>query len=281
MDSAFLQFLARSFGGAITSAARPALTFLVVQLFAAALVRLDYATLPPSFAWLVSIPAIAVAALLAVLELMAQHDEIGSVLRDLHVEPLLGAFGAFSVGLLFAALGLPEADAQALLPTQAADLARATHSAVASDASEGMKLAVIGASVALNLGLSWLRGQVMDWLAQLALDESWARLESGGVLAALVLMVFFPVIALVLLVLIAAALGALGLVIHGAQRLIDRLERAPCPGCGAAVRPEASLCASCRRELEPRVLLGQESPALARLRLALGRLRRREPLAAG
>lgn len=272
MDYALLQFVARTFGGAITSAARPALTFFVVQLFAATLVRMDYATLPPSFAWLVSIPAIAVAALLTGLELLTQHDEVGDLLRELRIEPSLGAFGAFSAGLLFAALGLPETEAQALVPV-AGELARVTHEVSAAAVDDGTKMAVIGASVAINLGLSWVRGVMMDGLAQFTLSSSWARLESGGVLAALVLLVFFPVVALVLLVGLAVGMGTLGLLIRGTQRALDRLERRACAHCGHRVRPEASRCPSCRGALTPTVFTGAEEPLALRVRAAWGRLR--------
>ena len=62
-----LRFLALNYAPSITAAARPGLTFFAIQIVVAVLVYGGYADLPPSLAWLVSMPAIAMAGLLATL----------------------------------------------------------------------------------------------------------------------------------------------------------------------------------------------------------------------
>src|SRR5690554_2768674 len=108
MELQLLRFLAMIFGPAITSAARPAATFWGVQIVVAVLVHQDLASLPQAMQWLVSPAALVVAGVLAGAEIAAKHDpDIAGVLRDVGVDNITGAFGAFSAALLFAALGMP------------------------------------------------------------------------------------------------------------------------------------------------------------------------------
>lgn len=241
--------------------ARPALTFFLAQVFAAILIRMGHASLPPGMLWLVGIPALALGALLTGLEILVHHDELGETLRSMHIEPLLGAFGSFTVSLLLTTLGAP-VDPVA----STTELATTTQLVAGSAIGAGQQVAVIGAAVGLNLGLAWIRSEVLELVSTANLDGIWARLESGGVLVALLALALFPLLALVGLVLLSLLLTALGLALRVGRKALDRRERVPCGACQHPIRPEASLCPQCKSPCTPKVRLDEEGPVWERLR---------------
>lgn len=258
MSLALLRFLAMTVGPSITAAARPAVTFLAVQVVVAIMVAQDVAALPAALEWLVSVPAIVVAAVLAGLETAAKHDpDIAAVLRDLQVDNLTGAFGAFTAALLFAALGMPEADATALVdgaPVPVGDdggVLDATAAAASSDLGTPVQVGAVGAAVGINLGLTWLRSQLLAFVDDFDLGRLWARIETGGVVGVLILLPLLPLIIFSFLVFFALALAAGALAARAAQRAMDRRARVECDSCGYAVRKEASLCPECKTAREP------------------------------
>lgn len=260
MDLLLLRFLAMTLGPAITSAARPAATFWGVQLMVSVFVYQELASVPAAMQWLISPAALLLAGALAGLETAAKHDpDIAGVLRDLKLDNVTGAFGAFSAALLFAALGMPEAQASALIDTEAA--ANLTHttlgllslseSGTAAEPGFGVQAAIIGAAVALNLGLTWLRSQFLEFVDDFGLGALWAKLETGGVVGVLILLPFLPLIVFAFLIIFALLLSALALAARRAERSADRRARLACANCGYQLRAEASLCAACKTERTP------------------------------
>lgn len=254
MDLSLLRLLAHTFGPAITAASRPGLTFGVIQLVVALLVRTGHATIAPGLAWLISPLAIGFGVLFAVLETLAKHDpDVAALMRDLHIDHALGAFGGFASALLFSALGLPPEAGQ---PAGGeSDLSVAVQLASSGEHAPAVRAAAIGGAVVLNLGLGWVRAKLIDVLDDLSLSALWARLETGGVLALLILLPLLPLVALAFLVIATIALSLLAVGARLTELALDRRSRVPCTACGERVRQEASLCSACRAELRPRVLL--------------------------
>ena len=256
MELALVRFLAQTFGVALTASPRPALTFFVVQLVVAVCVRMDWVVMQPGLAWLISVPAVIVAFVLAGLEIAARHDEeIEELLVEFKVAHLLGVFGAFSGCLVFAALGLPEDEALGLAEG-AEDFGTAMALASASEQDPALRYGAVGGGLVLNVGVTTARGRIIEFLAHFDLDKQWHRIETGGVLGVLTLLVWLPVIALAVVVLLSLAVGLLAASVSLAERWLDQRGRRPCPSCGAEVRKEASLCFQCRAALEPEVVLG-------------------------
>jgi hypothetical protein len=258
MDLGLIRFLAQTFGASFTSASRPALTFFVVQTMAAFSVRMDWATLPDGMRWLVSFPALGIAATLTVLEMLAQHEpEVSELLRELKIDHLLGAFGAFSAALVFAALGLPEEEARSLVEGSitgtGGDLTLAVESTVATQHPPSVQAAAIGGALSLNLALTWLRGHVHALLDEFDLKGIWQRIETGGVVGLLAVIVFLPVLALGIITLMTLVLAAFGWAAHRAQQWSDARGRVPCAHCEHPVPAEALRCSACGSTLSPHV----------------------------
>lgn len=274
MSLTLLRFLAMTIGPSITAAARPAATFLGVQIIVAVLVAQDLATLPQMMQWLISVPAIVVAAVLAGLETAAKHDpDIAAILRDVQLDNLTGAFGAFTAALLFAALGLPEAQAAALMEGGAepvgSDLAggaglagsaglaggggllEATATAASSEHGTAVQIGAVSGAVGLNLGLTWMRSQVLEFVDDFELGKIWARIETGGVVGVLILLPLLPLVAFGFLSFFAVLFAAVAFAVRLAQKAADRRARVACETCGYQVRVEATLCPECRTEREP------------------------------
>lgn len=254
MSLALLRYLAVTFGPSITAAARPAVTLLAVQLTVAALVRSQLASLSTEFGWLISAPAIVVVALIAGLETAARHDpDIAAITRDLQIDNLTGAFGTLTAALLFAALGLPESAATQMAGSapDSGGLLSGVSEAVAHERSQTVQIAAIGGAVGINLGLTWLRAQLMRFLDDFELGRLWARLETGGVVGLLIVLPLLPLLALGFLTLFAVGLSALALAARTAAAAVDRRCRVDCQGCDYRVRAEASLCPECHTERTP------------------------------
>jgi len=260
MDLGLLRFLAQTFGASFTSAARPGLTFFAVQCFAAVMVRMDMAVLPEALSWLVSFPAIGVAATMAVLELIAQHEEeVSEVLRELKIDHLLGAFGAFSATLMFAALGLPEEEAQALMGVSSAagtDLVNAVEQTAQTEQSTQMQMGALGAAVSINLALTWVRGRIHEVLDEFDLKGIWQKIETGSVGGLLVVLIFLPLVALFMVAFLTVVLFVMGLLISRMQKWRDQNSRIACVHCQHMVRIEAHRCLACKGELIPSCNLG-------------------------
>ena len=254
MPVELIRFLATTFGVAFTSSARPAMTFFAVQCFAAGLVRFELASLPNGFEWLVALPTLGVGLVLTIVEWMAAHDpDVGESLRMIHLDKAVGALGAFASALFFVSIGLPEIEADGLIAAGGgvSDVIVAAHSTQESAVSTPVQFGVIGAAVAINLGLTWLRGHVLEALAAVDLEAIWQRIETGGIIGLLMLLLLMPFLALGLVVALTLALVVVGLMFKGVDFIIDKQSRTPCSSCGYSVRVEASRCPSCHSALTP------------------------------
>ncbi len=261
MDIAFVRFLALTFTPAITASARPALTFAATQFIVLGLVRAEQGAVPADLAWLVSAPALVVGVLFAVVEALARSDEdVDGVLRELHLDKVAGSLSVFTTTLLFGSMGLAgiEPSLSVDVPVQAAAMGGAALgfplvvAAMPSLSAMGTATGVtIVAAIAINTVLVTLRGWMMDALDVLGLSRWWLRLETGGVVAVLVLVPFLPLVVMGLLVVLSALAAFGGVVARGAERHLDRRARRPCPSCGHGARVEAARCPKCRGALTP------------------------------
>ena len=253
MSLELLRFLALTLAPSITAAARPALTFFSIQLVVFALVTNNYAALPTEFAWLIALPTLAIAGVLAGLETLAKHDaDVAAILRDFRVDNVVGAFGAFTVALLFAGLGMPVEEAAALSgSTPQGGLLEATSLALTTEHSSAVHVGAIGGAVGINLGLTWLRGELLEYLDDFELGHWWARLETGGTIGVLLLLPLLPLFVLAFVGIFAVALSAVSLAARAASGYVDARSRKPCGSCGHEVRREASVCPKCGEAREP------------------------------
>lgn len=255
-----VQYLAQSISTSISSTSRPALTFFVIQLSIYFSSMWGYTSVVSQFEWLISPATIGIAGILTVVEFFAQHDEdISSLLIDFKAMHLLSAFGAFSSALLFSSLGLPLEDAMQYIDgdTQNEILSQ-TQKVVMSNHDTSTQVGVVFGSVTGNLVLSHFRAELHEWLEELSLLKAWQRIETGGVLGALIILLIAPILCLILLTL--ALLGGLilGITIKRVQKVIDNKSRTNCPECDHKVRKEAILCCSCGIDLEPQTLLSPQ-----------------------
>jgi len=286
MDLALLRFLAMTLTPAITAAARPGLTFAVVQTIAAVLVWTGQAALPDGLGWMVSPSAVVLGLLFGVLETAARHDpDVDELLAELHLDKVVGAFGALAAPLLFAALGLPETESMALSDTVGAGASGQTGATLATivtaDQPPIVTAAAVGGAVGINATLIWARAQVLEFLREFDVAKVWLRVETGGAVIALILLPLLPGLTLLVGAVFALGLGALTLMVRGASRAHDRLVRVACPSCDHQVRPEASGCPSCGASLTPTRLLDQPGLLRRGWGAALAELRqRRQALAA-
>ena len=283
LDPTLARFLAQTFNAAIVSSARPGLTFVAIQWTIGLLVRMDQLTLAPALGWLISLPALLIAGLLAGLETWTRHDaDAAELLRELKIDHLLGSFGVFSCALLFASLGLPEAEATAMISQDVSpdggSLALAVSMAAGGEQPVAVKAGAGAGAGGIHSAMTWARSQLMAFLAEFDLESIWARLETGGAAAVLLALLLAPYLAAAFLLLASGLLVAVALTIKAAQVAADRACRLPCPQCGHSVRPEARRCPECRHGLTPTKLLSrsllQRGWRAARDRLSVARPRR-------
>ncbi|MGM0559101.1 MAG: hypothetical protein ACQEVA_22140 [Myxococcota bacterium] len=268
MSLALIRFFAMTVGPAFTAAARPAATFFGVQIVVALLVAYDMASLTPTFSWMISVPALVVAGVLAVMETAAKHDpDIAAVLRDLHVDNMTGAFGAFTAALLFAALGMPESEAAGLIEggstlpepgagdvgENASGVLGATATAATAEHNPAVQVGAVGGALGINLGLTWLRSELLEFIDDFDLGTLWARLETGGVIGVLVLLPLLPLIVFAFILVFGIVLGSAAWASKKAMDYIDQRSRVECASCGYEVREEASLCPECGAERQPKL----------------------------
>jgi len=253
-----LRLAALTIGPACAAAARPFATLFAVQCIVLSLVHQHAASLPQGWSWLLSTPALALTGLAALLEWLTQHDaHAAQVLRALHLDHLGGMCGTLGTSLLFAALDVPQAHAATgPVRPEATELARAVQSALAGDRSVGRTVALVVVAVALNALFVAARKRLFDLMDDVHLGTVGAWVETGGVLAALALLPFAPVLGVGLVALGAVAVALGGVAAFGIDRLADARARRPCPRCRAAIRVEASLCPQCRGGLVPSVRRG-------------------------
>lgn len=263
LDPSLARFLAQTFNAAILSSSRPGLTFAAIQWTIGLMARQDLVTLAPSLEWLVSMPALLIAALFAGLETWTRHDpDAAELLRELKLDHLTGAFGAFSSALLFASLGLPEGEAQGLIDTQdqsSSEVAMAISLAAAAEQPMSVKIGAVSGAVALHSATTWARTQLLSFIAELELESVWARLETGSAVGLLVAMLLAPYLATAFLILATVLLFAVALTVRAARYAADRRCRVQCPSCAHAVRPEARRCPSCSADLTPSRVLSRSS----------------------
>lgn len=261
-----VQTLAEATGLSALAAARPALAFFLVQLGTGIAARLDWISVPPALAWLVSFVAIGAGLFFAILEFVAFHQEdLAELLDDLYITRLAGALSAFTSSLLLAVSGAPMAEVNASMPVLEPGSAEhgmieALQLAQASEAPLWLQVASVGTAVVVNLAFGWLRARVVRVIRDAAMGGWWSWIESGGVLAFFLLLPFLPVLLALLLVLTAVVAGALLLAFRFGSVVVDRRHRRPCPACQTSIREEALVCYDCGASvlpvvhLEPRLL---------------------------
>ncbi len=246
MTAELLRFLAMTVGPSITAAARPGLSFFAVQVVIAVLADQGVVAVPEQFAWLVTVPALVVAGVLAAVETAAKHDpDIAALARDLKIDQFFGAFGAFSAALLFASLGVPEA---AAVEPETGSLLQGVAVAARTEAPTAVQVGAVGGAVALNLGLGWFRAELLDFVYSIEAGRLWARVETGGVIGLLILLPLLPIIVLALLLVLTVLTAVGALLARAAERALDHGNREACDGCDYRVRREASVCPECGTE---------------------------------
>jgi hypothetical protein len=234
--------------------------------------------------------------------LLQHTEGADDLLRSLHADKILGAVAgvpamaalAFmtSVGGDVQQEAIAKLTAQGVAQEQAADLVnRATEKIVekveaehgaqaftgnadsadviaaiqvleSSEASNGQKATLLGAALALQFAMLWVRGKIREFVDQLNLERVWAWLETGGFGAALLLVLLAPALLLVFTALLAVGSVVALIGLRFASAVADAARRRPCPACGVSARVEASRCPRCRAAIEPtRLLGGQLLPA--------------------
>ena len=264
MPLELLRLFAQNFGTSITASSRPAGTFFAVQLCVWWMMWMEWTVVSDTFGWLLSPVTVIVAGLLGVMELFFHHDEdAASIMRDLKVDRLFASFGAFSAALLFASLGLPETEALGFLAEGGDPLvASQTHAAVHSQHDVPTQVGSVIGSVSLTMVVAHYRAKIHEWLDSLELLAMWQKLESGGVVAAMFLLMLSPFLMLGFLLVLGVVLFVIAHAVQAAERAWDKKNRHACPACDALIRVEASLCHVCGEEVSPKVWLTGESPML-------------------
>ena len=259
MSFLVFQFAALVLVPAITASARPAMTFFGAQLLAAALIAGEVVAAPEILIWLVSWPLIGAAAVLALLEALANQDsDLALILSDLSVERVSGVLSSATVALMMVMLGRPEAEAMALLPAEMEGLTGAETTLEALGASlaiaegPGWTLGAVTAAVVVSYVLTGLRGRLLNLLREMKLSGVWAWVEMGGVIGALVVLPFLPLLVLFVLLLFVVLVGAIGKGLAIRAKARDLKCRVACGECGTMIRKEASICRECKAERRPR-----------------------------
>ncbi|HSP79464.1 MAG TPA: DUF4126 domain-containing protein [Myxococcaceae bacterium] len=215
MSPFFLLSQAVGLGGA--SGTRAGWSLLAVAVAAHA----GRVVLPPELEWMGSPQALAGFGVLLAFEWLTERDEDAHLLLGLVQYGLSAAAGALTV---MASLQV---------------------------STEGLPPWVLGAGGALfAVGTLGLRRRLYEELADLESELfhplRWLhRLEEGGVVG-LCLAIFLAAPLALGGVVLAVSAGVLAGLL--ARKLEARFRR-PCPGCGAAIREEASRCPSCRAEV--------------------------------
>ena len=261
IDTAML--VARVVGFAATGSVRPAATLFAVQLLTAGLVHFGTATLPAGAAWSISPLALGVGLAVCVLEWLFQHTEgADELVRTLHADKLVAAALAMPATLLLVSLTAVAEPGAVLTDGPATDLALATQKLAESGRPLAEQAGFLGLAVALNLALTWLRGELRDFVESVHLERIWAWLETGGVVVGLVLLALAPAVGLVLVALFVLAGAGVWVGSRAVAALLDAARRRQCLSCRRSIRVEAVRCRYCNAEAEPLRWLGQgDAPA--------------------
>jgi hypothetical protein len=259
-----IRYLSQTYSVSLTASSRPALTFFGVQVGVYALAANNMVVVPEAMWWLHSTAAFGVAGVLALVEVLAHHqDDISEMLHETGVDKFLSVFGAFSAALLFGSLGLPVEESVELIGTQTAaqaDLTQAVYVSAHSGVPGWLQGVALTTGMGLNLGLSFIRGRIISALDDFGLKGLWQRVETGGILAVLIVIPFLPLLIFAVLATLVLAFASFGVILIGADKVLDRTGRYRCPSCQVLVRQEASCCPSCKEELTPKVQLGRRLP---------------------
>ena len=219
---------------------------------------------PEAMAWLHSPVAFGLAGVLALLEVLAHHqDDISELLQETGVDKLLSVFGAFSAAMLFGSLGLPVEEAVELMGTQTsaqADVTEAVYVAAQSGYPAWLQGVAVATGVTLNLGLTTVRGRIIYALDDFGLKGVWQRIETGGIIGILALTPFLPVLMFLMVLAVVIVFASFGVLLLGADKVLDRTGRYRCEACETLVRQEASVCPSCHIALTPKAVLGGRLP---------------------
>ena len=195
---------------------------------------------------------------MAVLEACAQHNEdVAIFLNDTKTNHLLNSFAAFSTALLFASTGTPEAVALAMGGNDHAWLMAASTVEISSHSNAVQISSVVG-SMAICLGFTHLRANILEYLDDFDLVKPWQWLETGSISGLMLLVLLAPFIALFLLLMLTTAIIVLGLVLNQIERWNDQRNRYECPQCSCLIRLEASHCKECHQQLQPKLMLSKE-----------------------
>jgi hypothetical protein len=263
--------IGRIVGMAFLSGARPFLTIAMAQVIVMLAVYAQWVSLHPDYAALLSWPVVAAVFALAVIEVIVAHDEDADEIKRLAQLDKVGGVAATAYGtLLMFAIGEPVPESVAGFSGATASLAVGGPTEVASlvEQATGVQhplwaqgLTVLGAAT-FTLGVTWIRGRILEWLTDVGLDGLWHLGETGGVPLAVVLVLLAPVVMLVFVVAATLLMAVLAIGARVWQRHADERARVACVHCGHRVRGEASLCPHCRGPLTPQRLLGQRSEAV-------------------
>lgn len=259
MSPLLLQFAAWVIVPAISASARPAATFLVMLLTVGYLSGADLVTLPPMLSWLLTHQVIILALIFTFLELVAHNDsDLSALLAGLYLDRVGAALSSGSVVLVLLSLGLTE-NALAVSTPDLEVLSGATAAEIlAFTFALGDEPFVAGTALVTALLLSQvvtaLRARVVEALQNVGLYGIYSFLESGGVLAALILLPFAPLLALLFFVLAILLTSTLAVLLRGREKRVDQKARQPCRNCDELIRIEASRCRSCGAEFRPAIL---------------------------
>ena len=248
MSIVVLRYLALIIAPAITSSARPVMTLLGVQILSLFLVHREMVAAPEAMAWFLAIEVTYVLGALAVLEIIVAHDsDVSALLGDLGIDRVSAAVGAMASTMVLALLGVAEAQEA----VGEVEMLWGAGEALSADRDAWISYGIVAAAVGINLVLTWFRSGLLRWIDEFGVRKWWARVETGGIIAVLLLIPFFPLIIGTFALVFALGLLVLSAMVRAGAVALDRQWREPCEGCGYAVRKEASLCPECGREREP------------------------------
>lgn len=257
MEQHFATLISQTIGVAFPAAARPFVTFFLVQAAIAVGLKLKLVAMDPSWRFLVSAPMLVFGVVVAVVELLVEHShDLESVLRGLHVEKPARGLGAAAVAVLMMSIGSDAAEVGAN-PTVVGGVIEGVDAVRGASQPAWVKGITLLTALGLNQGLTWLRGYVMDWLDDLHLTKVWHYVETGGVVGFVVLLGLAPFLVIVLGVLATAAMVAMALVLRAVEQRRDAANRRACEGCRTMIRGEATVCWGCQAPQRPTVVLGQ------------------------
>jgi hypothetical protein len=269
--------IGRIVGLAFLAGARPFLTIAMAQTAVMLAVYANWVSLHPDYASLLCWPVVAAVFALAVIELLVAHDEDADEIKRLAQLDKIGGVAATAYGtLLMFAIGEPVPESVSGFSGVAAALTTTAPDEMTSlvERATGVShplwvqgMAVAGAAT-FALGLTWVRGRILEWLTDIGLGGLWHIAETGGVPLAVVLVLFAPLFMLLVVVFATLLMAVLAIGARIWQKHADELARVPCAHCGQQVRGEASWCPHCRRQLTPQKWLGQERVVAAPRALA-------------